>query len=187
MSSVHRNVTRTILNSTETTFKTSTPSADSLAIALTTSDALYVGYKLPFGSRYFHFGVLNVASVTVSVKYWDGSAWSAVEDLVDQTLGFTRSGFIAWQNQTDWAKQALSPLTDVELYWLKITVSGTLTGTATLQTVANIFADDQLLRAYYPELVSDTRYLPDSRNDFLEQYVAAKDLVVLRFEAGRLD
>jgi hypothetical protein len=33
---------------------------------------------------------------------------------------------------------------------------------------------------YYPELVTDTNYLPSGRTDFLEQYNAATQLVALR-------
>lgn len=183
MSLLRRNVTRTVKNSTETTTETDSPSASTLAFALTTSDAFYIGCKSPFASRYFAMStVCSVAGRTVSLKYWNGSDWAAVEDVVDQTLGFTASGFISWQNPGGWAKKALTPITDVELYWIKLTVSGTITD-AVLQAVLNLFSDDALVRTYYPELISDSRYLPPDRTNYLEQHVAAKDLVVRRLKA----
>jgi hypothetical protein len=185
MSVIRRNVTRTILNSTETTKQTDTPSSDALTLNIGTSDAFYIGFKAPFASRYFHLSSLNAVSNTLSVYYYNGTTWTAVTDLVDQTVGLTVSGFISWTNETDWKKSTQSPVAE-ELYWIKIVPGATLTSTTALQAVLNLFCDEPLLRAYYPELVTDTRYLPDSRTDFLEQYVAAKDLVVTRLKQDKL-
>lgn len=186
MSLINRNITRTILNSTEKTLYTSSPSSDSLSFAMTTSDAFYVGYKEKFQSRYFFLSTVSAGSATVTVKYWDGTAYTAFDDVIDQTLGFTRNGFISWtlpENAT-WEKVAQSGVTE-ELYWIKITVSATLTS-AVLQLVDNLFCDAVTLRSYYPELVSDTAYLPPSRTDFMEQFIAAKDLVVTRLKQDKI-
>lgn len=182
MSLLRRNVTRTIKNSTESTRETDSPSATTLAFALTTSDKFYVGSKNPFACRYFHLSTVSSGSASITVKYWNGTSFVAVEDLVDQTLGFTVSGFISWVNPGGWVKKSQTPVTDQELYWIEITVSSTLTG-AVLQAVLNLFSDDTLVRSLYPELISDSRYLPPNRTDFLEQHIAAKDLVVRRLKA----
>lgn len=183
---IRRNTTRTIKNTTETTRQTDTPAATTLAFALTTSDYFYLGFKKPFTSRYFHLSTVNSNAATLTVKFWDGSAWTAVEDLIDETIGFTQSGFISWQNPGGWTKSAQSPITDLELYWLRINVSANLSAGTILQAVLNLFCNDDMLRAHYPELITDTRYLPDSRTDFLEQYVAAKDLVVTRLKRDQI-
>lgn len=185
MSVIRRNVTRTILNSTETTKQTDSIASDALTINIGTSDALYIGFKAPFASRYFHLSTLNAVSNTLSVYYWNGTEYAAVSDLIDQTAGFTVSGFISWVNETDWEKSTQSPVEE-ELYWIKIVPGATLTTGTALQCVVNIFSDANILRAYYPELITDTRYLPDSRTDFIEQYVAAKDLVVTRLKQDKL-
>lgn len=129
-------------------------------------------------SRYILLGTANTNANTIAVTYWDGDSWATVEDLIDQTSGFTTSGFISWQNESDWTAKALTPITDVELYWIKIVPGATLSAGTTIQAVLNLFCDDNLLRSYYPELVSDTRYLPPSRNDFMEQFVEAKNMIV---------
>jgi hypothetical protein len=132
-------------------------------------------------------GTANTNTVTVSISQWDGTSWVAVDDLVDQTNGFKNSGFMSWQNQDEWVAKNISPMdSDIELFWIKLTVSGSLSAGTTLQAVLNLFCDDGILRAYYPEIISDTRYLPSSRTDFLEQYQAAKDLVVLRLKQRKL-
>jgi hypothetical protein len=186
MSVIQRNTTRTILNSTETTAKTDTVNSSVLAFNLLTTDLFYIGFKKPFASRYFNLSVLNVVAATLSVKYWDGTDWESVEDLIDQTSGFTKSGFLSWQNQNDWRALKLAPISDVEHFWIQISVSANLTTETALQSVSNLFCDDNLLRAYYPELVTDARYLPSGRTDFMEQMVAAKDLVVTRLKQDHL-
>lgn len=183
MSLTRRNVIRTVKNSTESTTATDSPSATTLAFNLSTSDKFYIGSKKPFACRYFKFASLNLVSLTVSVKYWNGTSFVAVEDLVDQTLGFTTSGFITWLNPGGWKVKALSPITDVELYWIEVSVSDAMTAGTTLQAVLNLFSDDDHVRAHYPELISDSRYLPPGRSDYLEQHIAAKDLVVHRLKA----
>lgn len=186
MSLIRRNTTRTIKNATETTRQTDTPSDDSVPFNLETTDKFYIGFKKPFASRYFHFSHLNETTLAIAVKYWNGSSFVPVEDLIDQTVGFTQNGFISWVNPGDWKAKAQAPASDVELYWVELTVSDNMTDESALQAVLNLFCDDTLLRAHYPELVSDERWLPEGRTDFLEQYVAAKDLVILRLKKDKI-
>lgn len=183
---INRRVTRSILNTTETTDKTNSPTSNTLSFVFLTTDAFYVGFQGPFAARYFKMGTVNTNSATLTVKYWNGSTWANVEDLVDQTYGFTQSGFIHWQNVGDWVASEQTPVTDKELFWIKITTSANLSAGTTLQAVLNLFCDDALVTAYYPEIISDTRYLPSGKTDFLEQYIAAKDLVVLRLKQRQL-
>lgn len=180
MSLVNRNITRTILNAAETTEKTASITSSPLAFVIGAADAFYLGYQRPFTTRFLHLETVNSNAITLSVDTWDGTAWQPVEDLVDQTLGLTKSGFLSWKNRGDWQKKAQTPVTATELYWARMKVSGATSAGTSLQSLLNLFSDDDLLRAYYPEIVSDSRYLPPSRTDFLEQHQAAKDLVVLR-------
>jgi hypothetical protein len=182
MSALNKNVTRTILGSSEKTFETMSRSADTISFALTTTDKFYVGYKEKFQSRYFLLSTVNsVSTSVVTVKYWNGTEYATVEDLVDQTRGFTRNGFISWNNLSDWQKKAQTGVADVELYWVEITVSVNMAA-AVLQCVENIFCSEDDLRSYYPELVYDARYLPPGRTTFIDQFVAARDLIVTRLK-----
>lgn len=182
---LYRNQIRTIKNSTETSLETTSIVASALSFVLLDTDAFYVGYHKPFTTRYFNLATANTNACTITVTYWDGSAWTAVEDKVDQTIGFTTSGFIAWQNPGGWQAHELSPVSDVKLYWVRLKVSTTLSAGTSLQSVNNLFCDAVSLRAMYPELVYDTRYLPPGRTTFLEQFEAAKDLTVLRLKQKR--
>lgn len=187
---INRNVTRTILNGVETTAKTKSLSNVPLTCALTTTTYLYLGFKQPFTTRYINLSVVNTNACTLAVSYWDGSAWTAVEDLVDETNGFTQSGFISWLNFGQWDRKSQTPIIavgseneaqlDLEYYWVRITTSVDMSATTAIQSVTNLFCHDTLMATYYPEILSDTRYLPSNRTDFMEQYQAAKDHVVRR-------
>lgn len=181
-----RNVTRTILNSTETTKQTSANDLAVLTFEPQNVDYFYVGFHGKFSSRYFNMGTANATANEVSVDYWNGTAWVPVLDLVDQTSGFTQSGFISWVNNDDWKSFSQTPVSDVELFWVRISVDVGLDTGTTLQSVLNIYSDDEMLKAYFPELISDTNYLPAGKTNFLDQHIAAKDLVVLRLKQRKL-
>lgn len=183
---LNRRVTRTVLAGAETTDKTNSIDTDQLAFVLTTSDRFYLGFYAPFASRHFQMKTPSTGSRQVVVKYWNGQAFSPVLDLVDQTLGFTRTGMISWENQDNWTKKALAPVSDVELFWLEISVSADMTAGSELQSVLNLFSDDNLLAMYYPELASDANYKPQGQTDFTVQHLAAKNKVVLRLKQRSL-
>ena len=174
---IHRNVTRTILNTAESTFQTQTPNSDTLPFALTTTDTFYIGYQRPFTTRHFQFPTANTNATTISVKTWDGDQYEDVLDIVDQTRGFSRNGYLSWTNTGRWQKVAQPGVDDVELFWAEITVSADLSAGTELQSLLNLYCDQELLSAYYPELVSDSRYLPTGQTDFIKQIFAATELV----------
>ncbi len=179
---INRRVTRTILETTETTSETQSLSSDALAFVLTDAQKFYVGFQGRFASRHFAMGTANTNAATLTVKYWDGTAFTAVEDLLDQTDGMTKSGFISWQNVQDWVTVEQTPVDDVALYWIEITTDTTFSVGTTLQSVITLFSDDEMLRIFYPELINDATYLPAGRTDFLEQHNAARIKVLRRLK-----
>ncbi|TXH09492.1 MAG: hypothetical protein E6R04_07955 [Spirochaetes bacterium] len=181
---IYRKQTRVCLKlnsgatNTEYTAASQLISATTISFPLETTGYLYLGYHEPFTTRYFDLGTVASSAATLTLEYYANGTWTAVEDKVDQTAGFTVSGFLSWSNPGTWSRHELAPVSDVELYWLRVSVSTNLTGSPTIQSVLNLFCDAVDLREYYPELVSDTRYLPPSRSNFLEQLNAGKNLVV---------
>ena len=49
----------------------------------------------------------------------------------------------------------------------------------------NLFTDETELRSLYPELVSDSRYLPSGRTDWVEQIYEGSKLVARRLKAKK--
>ena len=188
---INRRVTRVLQNATEITGFLTQPNSANKVVALTTSDFLYLGFYGRFASRYFQVGVANAVVSALTVEQWNGAAWVAVDDLVDQTsvggATLAQSGFISWVNKETWKESTQTGVdADVSLYWVRIKVSANLTGTTALKSILNVYSDDQLLAAYFPELVSDANYLPSGKTNFLDQHVAAKDLVVLRLKQRKM-
>lgn len=183
---INRRKIRTIFNTTDTTSQTTSVVSSTLNFNMITTDKFYIGHHDKFACRYFYMNVVNAVASVVTVKYWNGTIFTPVLDLIDQTSGFFQSGFLSWINQEDWATKAQTPITDEELYWIELTVSVNMTAGAKLQAVMNLFSDDVMLRAYYPELVSDSRFLPPSRTDFVEQHEMAKNRVVQRLIQKKL-
>jgi hypothetical protein len=187
---LYRNLTRTFLNTTEKTLETRSIEGTPLSFVMTTTDTFYLVSRHRFATRYFYFATPSTGSRTLTVQYLSGESgtWTAVEDLIDETIGFTQSGFISWaipdENAPDWLyTKAASPITALaseELYYLRIKVSGNCSAGTSLQAVLNLFSNDTMLAVFYPELVSDTRWLPSGQTNFVPQHNAAKNLVVTR-------
>ncbi len=52
-------------------------------------DAYYIGGTFPFQQARINIGTQGVGTWTVTWEYWNGSAWTALSDVVDGTTGFT--------------------------------------------------------------------------------------------------
>ena len=127
--------------------------------------------------------------VGITLKLWDGDAFATeAEDVIDGTEGFTRSGFLSWQvpEATPWRLKKQDPIDDKDLYWVELAVGTNMDAGAQLQLLTNLFTNDELVSAYYPELISDARYLPPGETSFIKQHIAAKDLIVTRLKKSKI-
>jgi hypothetical protein len=158
-------------------------------------DFVYIGSKLPFNHRHFYVASPNAAASVASVAIWDGSAWTAAVDVVDQTAvaGATlaQSGVISWRTERnaswsaaesteDMTDSGLTSLKIYDMYWVRLAFSGNLTGSTALQYVGHRFADDADLAAYYPDLVRSSMLtaFATGKTTWAEQhYVAAEEII----------
>jgi len=176
---INRRITRVIFNSEEITKKISDPNSDSVNIPLLTTDYVYIGFYGKFASRHFKVDTPNTIDSVISIEYWNGTTFTPVFDVVDETDGFKKTGFIHWINENDeWKPSKQTPIDDTELYWVRLSVSADLDASTSLLSILNIFSDDIDIDIYYPELISDTRYLPSGKTDFINQHIAAMKQVV---------
>jgi hypothetical protein len=72
--------------------------------------------------------LVNAASGTITVKYWNGAAWAAVSNLVDFSVFFSQSGIIAWTPPAESA-EFQTTIGGVTGYAYEISISATITGT----------------------------------------------------------
>jgi len=109
-------------------------------------DALYIGSDLPFNHRWVEVSVVSATTSTLSVSLWNGSAWEAAVDVVDETsvagVALARSGFVSWvpDRLKTWSFEDttervsdLSTLKIYDKYWAKLSYSADLTGTTALK------------------------------------------------------
>lgn len=76
-------------------------------------DYAAIGFTKPFTKLVFDYanGTAGVGGA-VTWEYWNGSAWTALTNVTDNTTGFTASVAdtlsVSWTEPTDWAKRVLS-------------------------------------------------------------------------------
>jgi hypothetical protein len=104
------------------------------------TDALFVRASQPFRSLWLTMiGTVNVGSICVaSPQYWNGGAWTAFDNLVDETrvntVSLTKGGRLSWQLPTDWNRRPLA--TDTEWgFWLKLAWSAAPTASTVVSQV----------------------------------------------------
>lgn len=137
------------------------------ATIVAAQDKLYIGSDLPFSHRFFVVPPAQRNSIagSVSVKIWDGSAWTSAVDVQDSTqlesgVPFSQSGLIRFRPAVDsgWATipdpadvAALSTLKIYDYYWAELTFSAAFV--FDLEYVGFAFAKDTDLTTYYRDLL----------------------------------
>lgn len=156
-------------------------------------DYFYVGSVAPFNHLYFKLGsTVNASSGTISIEYWDGNSWSEVIETMDETSGFTQSGFITWvpDRQSSWIRsntnldgQAITGLTSLQiydLYWARLKFTGTFDAGIQFAWAGQKFSDDNDLGAEFPDLVRATAKtaFEAGKTSYEEQAVRAAEVIV---------
>lgn len=96
------------------------------------SDSLYMATADKAEAFYIDPGETpNDVSVTVSISYWNGAAWTACSGITDGTGGFFRPAWITFNRTTDEHPRELGAA-HYNAYWYKITVNATLATTMTI-------------------------------------------------------
>lgn len=129
--------------------------ADTSTVAVVAAeDKIYFGRVKPFAAIYVEMGTANTNASTMSVKYYDqdAAAFTNVTNLVDETKGFTRSGFIQFQNPasdisgTVWDTTTVN---SVERYWVEITFSASFSAGTALKGMNIVYSDDKDMNRVY--------------------------------------
>lgn len=146
---------------------------DSAAVPLLAAmGALYFARFKPFAALYAEVKVPNSVATSLTLEYWNGSAWVAVAGQVDDSNAFSRSGFIQFDKPEDWAETTVN---GVEGYFVRVRPGLDLTGTTELQGLNIVFSDDQDLRGVYPSI---TNYLDSNETTFILRHENSRDRVV---------
>jgi hypothetical protein len=84
-----------------------------------TTDGAYFGLTSRFTRVRLHFATPGVqaTAVTVAWEYYNGTAWTALSVLMDETAGLTADGLVTWTLPTNWATVSVNGLTT---YWVRL-------------------------------------------------------------------
>lgn len=147
-------------------------------------DKLYLGYRKPISEVYIHLTTVNTNSGNLSVKYYNGSSYTAVSDLIDRSEGFTQSNFIRWER--DYNDQEVSTVDGVELYWYELTLDADSSAIVIAGINLNFSHDDDI-REEEPTLLSSEFY-PASETSYIAYHQAARNEIIqkIRNEGHRV-
>lgn len=128
--------------------------SSSTVAVVAAEDKIYFGRVKPFSSIYVEMSTVNTNASTMTVKYYDGdsSSFLSVEDLVDETNGFTQSGFVQWKNPASdisgvtWADSLIN---SANKYWIEITFSADFSAGTALRGMNIVYSDDRDLNRVY--------------------------------------
>lgn len=92
------------------------------------TDAVYVGLDQPFRGLFVGMSdSVNVAAITASLTYWNGT-WaslpaSTANGTVIANAPFARAGRIVWPTPSDWLQRKVESLTVGPHYWLRLQIN----------------------------------------------------------------
>ena len=171
------NISHTVGGSTDISIDMQDFTRNTLALNQTISEYIIVGLYKPFFSIDFDIttGNSNGSVTSLALEYWNGITWIAVDDSLDQTKQFTRSGRITWglDDVTTW----LTSLNNGEtIYFIRIAPVGGTTADAVFNGMNIIFSNDQDLAEQVPE-INDSTHLTGKVSHILA-HVAARNWIV---------
>lgn len=130
-------------------------SGDTSPVAVVAADdKIFFGRVKPFSAIYVEMGVVNTNASIMSVKYYDSDAADFIDvtNLVDETKGFTRSGFVQFKNPASDISGTIWDTTTVNAvvqYWIEITFSANLSATTSIKGINIVYSDDKDMNRVY--------------------------------------
>lgn len=145
---------------------------DSFSIQLTTDDFIYVGYEKLINALYIQMNTPNTIASSLTVEYYSESGWATLE-ACDETLAFTRNGFITWERPTDGANVTVA---GKELCWFRISSNDDIDA-VDFEAISLLFSDDHTICAYEPSL-NDPCFYAEGETSHLLRHLAARNYIM---------
>jgi hypothetical protein len=168
----------TVLHDDNNTFKNHTEKAadylrDTFSLDLSsTEDYLYLGFVKPFNTCYVAFTTANTEANELSAEYYNGTSWVSL-DLTDETLGFTRSGFLFW----DKTNMKAVTINGLEKYYIRIRPSADHDAETVVRGINLLFADDNALKQEFYDIDNES-LLPAGETSQLVHHVGARNSLI---------
>ena len=139
---------------------------------VTAEDSIYVGFYKPINVFYTELGTANTNANTMTVKYYNGTAFSDCIGLYDDSKGLTRSAFTRWDRGQ--ATEVVTTINSLELFWYKIDLSVD-SSVMVINGLNIVFSDDQDLKR---ELFEVSKYLPSGETSHILSHASARDEII---------
>ena len=144
-------------------------------VIIAAEDKLYTGYRKPINAEYIEMATANTNVNTMTVKYYNGTAFAAVVGYYDRTKGLTRSGFVSWdRNQTT---EAVTTIDGQEAYWYEHTFSADHSAGTILGGLNIVFSDDEDLKEEHFQIL-DYLDTAGGENSYILKHVAARNEII---------
>ena len=148
---------------------------DTEDVTLASAGYLYLGFPKPITGSYFHITELNTTTLTISVQIYAQSGW-ITPSFLDDTKGFTRSGFIHWELPETGV--VASTVNGLEQLWHRISVS-TDSEEMTVNAISALFADDNELVKEFPDILDASFLLGKASHILIHE--SCRDEIVQTF------
>lgn len=145
-----------------------------------TEDYLYIGFYKPISGVYIQFKTPNTNANEFSFEVYDGTSWVAA-DLTDESLGFTRSGFLFW----DRALLNAVEVDSVEKYWVRLRPSADHSATE-YRAINIVFSDDTLLKQEFYE-IDNNQILPPNETSHISSHVSVRNRIIQKLRNSGYD
>lgn len=140
-----------LYNSIEYSKKLKDFGTSAIVLGLQTSEFIYVGYRKPFNQFFVELNVLNTNANTITAEYYDGTNWVNLPTLIDESEGFTKSGFFFFDKPTDWAA---STTDSIEKFYIRLKTDVSHIVTTEIQGLAILLSNDLDLKGVRSNIVS---------------------------------
>jgi len=117
---------------TDYTAEINSPAANDVPLLpvapLVVNDAFYFGLSQPWDQLWLNIGSAGVGNYSLSHEYYNGSIWTLLSGVIDNTSEFTIAGKrnIKWTRPGDWAQ---TTILGMNLYWIRARVSAVVSYT----------------------------------------------------------
>lgn len=169
---------------------------ENATLTYTSGDYLFIGQDLPFNHFFVKLATANAQNRTMTVEYWDGDQWRAMVEVLDDTSGLQASEFVEFtpdrdylwsRDHTNYNGETITGLTDVviyDLYWVRISFSGTL-DEVEISWIGNKFSDDLDLYEEHPRLNNSTlkTLFESGKTTWEAQHVKAAEIIIRDLKA----
>lgn len=134
------------------------------------TEGIFIGSTKPLSKIYIELDAREETTEIV-VESWNGSAFTPIDFVIDETFGLVQSGFISWPESIDQEKTDYD--STGKKYWIKLTANSN-PEEVSIHGINLVLSNDADL-SFVPN-ISD--FLPDNSTSFIAFHQEARDIIV---------